>query len=116
MGAAESLWHAADWARAQLAEQLAATTSRAEAEVRRAESAEAELLDFRTNPLKDADIMGELAYYLVFADAIRDLRKAKLPSAPWRNHSGNTSLIPSTPSLTAWTFPSRTWRQSMGLT
>lgn len=90
---AETSWHAADWARAQLAEQLAAAQKdceaailRAEAKARRAKSAEVELLDFRTNPLKDADVMGELAYYLSIADAIRDLKKANLPSAPWRNH------------------------------
>lgn len=87
--ATETSWHAAHRAQAQLVEQLAAAqrdyevaTLRADAEERRAESVEVGLTDFCMNPLKDADMMGELAYYLTFADAICDLKKANLPSAP----------------------------------
>lgn len=89
---AEISWHAADRARVQLAEQLAAAhrdceaaTLWAEEEAKRAADTKAELAAIRTDPLKDANVMGDLVYYIIFVDAIRDMKRANLSTAPWRS-------------------------------
>lgn len=58
---------------------------RAEEEAKRVADAEAELVAIREDPLKDLDVMGDLAYYLAFAEAIHDMKKVGLLTAPWRS-------------------------------